>query len=388
MVKSKSTKKQLSEFDIIQQFFQRKKKSRTDVLLGIGDDAALLKPPAGQALAVSMDTLVAGVHFPLDTAAVAIGYKSLAVNLSDMAAMGAQPAWVTLGLTLPVVDKKWLAGFSEGFFALVDQFGLQLVGGDITRGEQLTITVQIHGFVPFRLALTRHGAEVGDRIYVTGTLGDAGGALRLLTGGVGQIGGLGVLSLPFMLRNPASHKSPALTSCKGVRRMRLTPTVLASCARQGTRLRATPRVKSVKSEQQYLFNRLDCPTARVLEGVALRGMASGVIDISDGLMGDLGHILAASGVGATVWVDRLPLSPALLAYCTADEAIECAMGGGDDYELCFTVPVNKVKKLERRFAKFKCGIRCVGIIEKKKGLRLQRTNGEKFLSRQQGFQHF
>lgn len=167
----------MNEFELIDYFFAQTKKDRDDVLLGIGDDGALLKVPPRQSLVVSMDTLVEGIHFPVETTPYDIGYKALAVNLSDLAAMGAKPAWATLALTLPKADKDWLKKFSRGFFSLLNHYGMQLVGGDTTRGP-LAITVQVHGFVPFDRALRRDQAKPGDLIYVTGTLGDAGAGLN------------------------------------------------------------------------------------------------------------------------------------------------------------------------------------------------------------------
>lgn len=317
----------LSEFDIINYFFKQQKKNRQDVILGIGDDAALLKTPAKQALAVSMDTLVAGIHFPKNTATFAIGYKALAVNLSDMAAMGAKPAWVTLGLTLPSVNKKWLKDFCAGLFNLINSHQLQLIGGDITRSKQLTITIQIHGFVPSKQALTRYKAKPGDLIYVTGTLGDAGLALQLLK----------------------QHKRKIPAS---------------------------------------LLQRLNCPVPRIQEGLALRNIATSAIDISDGLAGDLNHILQASHVGATVWVDKLPRSATLNKLCSPAAAIEYALSSGDDYELCFTIPSHKEKKLQKLFAAFSGKITCIGVIEKQPGLRLTDTDGKNFSIKKFGFKHF
>ncbi len=317
----------LSEFNIIEYFFKRGKNQRKDVLLGIGDDAALLKIPAKQVLAISMDTLVAGIHFPKNTKPYDIGYKSLAVNLSDMAAMGATPAWVSLALTLPHANKSWLKKFAAGFFNLIEQYQLQLVGGDMTRGEQLTITAQMHGFVPINKALTRQGAKPGDKIYVTGTLGDAGLVLQLL-------------------RQP-EYKIPSA-----------------------------------------LLNRLNRPTPRVLEGLALRNIATSAIDISDGLSGDLTHILKASHVGATLWVDEIPISNNVAKLINAHKAIELALSSGDDYELCFTVPANKEKQLLKALAHHPCGIRCIGTIEKQQGLRLRYNNGKRFLTNKKSFQHF
>ncbi|MGB5467180.1 MAG: thiamine-phosphate kinase, partial [Sedimenticolaceae bacterium] len=245
----------VSEFDLIRDYFARATGARADVLLGIGDDCALLRPPPGLALAVSVDTLVAGRHFLVDADPLHLGHKALAVNLSDLAAMGAQPAWATLALTLPQVDRNWLRAFMDGFAALAATHDVQLVGGDTTRGP-LSITVQVHGFVDSLLALRRSGARAGDRIMVSGTVGDAGLALQL------------------MQQNPGGG-----------------------------------------SVDSRLSRRLDRPTPRVALGRLLVGQASAAIDVSDGLIADLGHICDASGVGARVELARLPLSPAFRAHC-------------------------------------------------------------------------
>ncbi|MGD8630613.1 MAG: thiamine-phosphate kinase, partial [Gammaproteobacteria bacterium] len=236
-----------TEFDIIGRYFRRQPVKRKDVLTGIGDDAAVLHLPVDRELLLCIDTLVAGVHFPAGTPAAAIGHKALAVNLSDLAAMGAEAAWATLALTLPEPDPVWLEAFSGGFFALAGRHRVQLVGGDTTRGP-LTVTVQAHGFAPQGQALRRTGARPGDRIYVTGTLGDAGLALHL--------------------RDAAAAE---------------------------------------------LRVRLDYPEPRLDAGSLLRGLASAVIDISDGLLADLGHLLEDKGLGASLQVDGLPRSRAFIA---------------------------------------------------------------------------
>lgn len=262
-----------SEFDIIRHYFARHGTSRDDVLVGIGDDAALLQAPAGRVLAVCMDTLVAGVHFSQETSAAAIGHKALAVNLSDLAAMGAEPAWATLALTVPENDPVWLAALSDAFFTLADRYAVQLVGGDTTRGP-LTVTVQAHGFVPPEKALRRQGARPGERIYVTGTLGDAGLALRM---------------------NEPDHN--------------------------------------------WLRKRLDFPEPRIEAGLVLRDYASAAIDISDGLLADLGHLLESDRLGASLWIDALPRSEAFLAAMQVldpgrqGQFHELPLGAGDDYEL-------------------------------------------------------
>ena len=267
----------LSEFSLIDRYFKRP--ARASVALGIGDDCALLEVPPGQQLAVSIDTLVAGVHFGVDVDPVALGHKALAVGLSDLAAMGARPVWATLALTLPEVNESWLAGFSSGLFELAEQFDLQLVGGDTCRGP-LSITLQLHGWLPRGRAITRHGAQPGDGVWVSGWPGEA---------------------------------ALALSERLGQRR-----------------LRAATRAA--------LLRRLDRPQPRVAQGLALRGIASAGIDVSDGLCADLAHILARSGVGARLHTSLLPLSEALLANLDADQARRMVLSGGDDYELCITVP--------------------------------------------------
>ena len=266
-----------TEFELIGSI-RRRVETRRDVLLGIGDDAALLQVPAGMALAVATDTLNAGVHFPAGTLPAEIGWKALAVNLSDLAAMGAQPAWCTLSLSLPHADSGWIDAFLDGFLALATRHDVALVGGDTTHGP-LSVCVTAHGFVDPAKALRRSGARVDDDIWVTGTLGDAAAALMQW------------------------------------------------------RVSATPPVSEAAT---VLRARLDRPTPRIATGLALAGVASACIDVSDGLFADLGHICAASGVGAVVDVDALPSSEALCASFD-DEARRCLQAsGGDDYELCFT----------------------------------------------------
>lgn len=262
----------LPEFDLIARIKARAA-TREDVVLGIGDDAALLRMPPGHWLAVATDTLNADVHFPADTLAGDLGWKALAVNLSDLAAMGAQPAWCTLSLSLPQADAAWLDAFLDGFLALAAQHRVALVGGDTTRGP-LSVCVTAHGFVDGGKAMRRDGARVGDDVWVTGTLGDAAAALAQWRAGAAV--------------------DPALRA------------------------------------------RLDRPLPRVAAGLALAGVAHAAIDVSDGLLADLGHACTASGVGAEIELDVLPASPALLAACDARARIALQASGGDDYELCFT----------------------------------------------------
>ena len=263
------------EFDLIERIRARVAR-RDDVLLGIGDDAAVLQPPPGRQLAVAMDTLNIGVHFPADTAAADIGWKALAVNLSDLAAMAAQPAWCTLSLSLPASDPAWLDSFVDGFDALAREHGVALVGGDTTRGP-LSVCVTAFGFVDPAHVLRRDGARAGDDLWVSGTPGDAAAALAQWSGG--------------RARDPG--------------------------------LRA----------------RLDRPTPRVALGIGLARLAHSAIDISDGLVADLRHVCIASGVGARINADALPVSLELLAaVANTDARRALQLAGGDDYELCFTAP--------------------------------------------------
>jgi thiamine-monophosphate kinase len=300
--------------------------SRDDVALGIGDDAALLRVPPGQLLAVSTDTLVAGRHFPDDTGAADIGWKALAVNLSDLAAMGAQPAWCTLALTLPDADADWLDAFLDGFLELAQLHDVALVGGDTTSGP-LAITVTVHGLVPDDQALRRDGARVGDEVWVTGTLGDAAGGLR-----------------QWQARGLASAK---------------------------------------------LRHRLDRPTPRVEAGIALRGLARAAIDISDGLAADLGHVLAASGVGAELELGRLPTSVPLHEHFGGDaERWPLQLSGGDDYELCFVAPAANAFAIEQALAACAVSGTVVGRIVAGAGLSLRTPEGEAFDLPSAGFEHF
>lgn len=314
----------VSEFDIITRYFQRPKPTRDDVLLGIGDDAALLQVPAGKQLVVAVDTLVAGRHFPEQTAAADIGYKALAVNLSDLAAMGATPAWATLSLTLPAVDATWLQAFADGFFMLADEYSVALVGGDTTRGP-LSVTVQVHGFVEPGKALQRDTARPGDVVYVSGIPGEAACALQQMLAG--------------------------------------------------------------ETPEDILLQRLNRPQPRVVLGQDLAGLASAAIDISDGLLADLGHLLTASGCGATLWPDRLPRSPALQAI-PIEQALSCQLDGGDDYELCFTLPEDKREALAAVQAQHAVTLHEIGKLEARAGLRCVYDDGRSETPEVHGYDHF
>jgi thiamine-monophosphate kinase len=308
------------EFDLIARIRSRVGEARSDVLLGIGDDAALLQVPAGMQLVVAMDTLNAGVHFPVDTAPADIGWKALAVNLSDLAAMGALPAWCTLSLSLPAAEADFVDGFLDGFLALAGQHDVALVGGDTTRGP-LSVCVTAHGLVERGTALRRAGACAGDDLWVSGTLGDAAAALMQWQAG--------------------DAIDPALRA------------------------------------------RLDRPTPRLALGRALRGMASACIDVSDGLLADLGHLCAASGVGAEVEVDALPASAALRAAFDGDTRRRLQATGGDDYELCFSA-----SPAQREAIVALAGTTRIGRIVPGAGMRAMTADGTAWQPTRAGYQHF
>jgi len=332
----------LDEFGLIRRYFTRADHALpASVRLGIGDDAALLDLPFGESLAVTTDTLVAGRHFPHDALPFDIGWKALAVNLSDLAAMGARPVGVTLAITLPSADDAWLAAFAEGFFALADAHGVPLMGGDTTRGP-LSITVTALGSVPFPQALRRDGAQPGDLIYVSGTLGD---------------GGLGLALAQHHLHDvhlPPLHQAHALA-------------------------------------------RLHRPTPRLALGMALRGIASAAMDISDGLVQDLGHLLSASAratpLGATLTLEQLPLSPAMQYLAGEGEAMQAqvldwSLTAGDDYELLFTVPLARRAQVETLAHELALPLTPLGVLEPDAGLRLTWRSASWALSGRAGYQHF
>jgi thiamine-monophosphate kinase len=317
------------EFRLIDRIRERTAQQRDDVRLGIGDDAALLAVPAGQELAVAIDTLVEGVHFPLGTAPADIGWKALAVNLSDLAAMGAAPAWALLALTLPRPDAAFIDGLADGFAQLARQHRLALVGGDTTRGP-LALSVAVHGFVPPGQALTRAGARAGDAVLVTGTLGDAAAGLHCLQA----------------------------------------------------------RMEVQTPLRDALVGRLNRPVPRLAAGLALRGRASACLDVSDGLLADLGHLCAASGVGAEIDAALLPRSPAFLGLFDESAARDFALSGGDDYELCFTVPAARVGEVQADLARLGCGATRIGRIVAGKGVRVRDADGGWLEPGRMGWDHF
>lgn len=312
------------EFDLIEAIRARTLASRDDVALGIGDDAALLEVPAGRQLVACTDSMVAGIHFPAGAAPADLGWKSLAVNLSDLAAMGAEPAWALLALTLPEADAGFVEAFAEGFAELARAAGVALVGGDTTSGP-LAVTVTALGSLPRGQALRRAGARAGDLVCVTGTLGDAAGALRLHGSG----------SADAMLRG-----------------------------------------------------RMARPQPRIAVGIGLRGIATACIDVSDGLLADLGHVCSASGVGAELELEALPVSPALAATFPAGEARMLGLSGGDDYELCFTVPPARIAAVEALAAAGGCGIARIGRVVAGSGVRVRDAAGRDVKPAHAGWEHF
>jgi thiamine-monophosphate kinase len=317
-----------SEFDIIKRYFNRVVDA-PDIALGIGDDAALLQVPEGQRLVVTADTLVENVHFPEEIPPEFIGHKALAVNLSDLAAMGATPKWVTLAITLPEVDEVWLEGFCRGFFALADRYQVHLVGGDTTRGP-LSMTVQAMGWVPEQQALLRSGARPGDQIYASGSIGDAGIALRALQG----------------------------------------------------------KITLDAEDYQDLILRLHRPSPRIELGLSLRGLASSCIDVSDGLMADLGHILQASGVGAEIDQVNIPFSEPVLRWIEAGGDALLPMTLGDDYELVFTIAPHHQEALDLLARELDLRLTLIGTVVNEPGITLFNRAGEPVKVSQMGFNHF
>lgn len=304
----------MAEFSIIDTYFNRKNANSID--LGVGDDSALLTPPPQQQLVICADTLVAGRHFPINTDPHAIGWKSVAVNLSDIAAMGATPHSILLALSLPQIDHDWLKAFSQGLYDCCDQFGVSLIGGDTTQSPHLTLSVTALGWVDIGQAVPRSGAKPGDLVCVSGTVGDAAFALQHL-----------------------GHP---------------------------------------------LQKRLDYPMPRCQLGAALKGLAHSMIDVSDGLAQDLGHILKASQVGAKLQLENLPMSPALYAL-NDEQKWQYALAGGDDYELCFTIsPQNYEKLLQKQLD---VSISIIGTIQQQHGLTFEKDGVDHSLQFN-GYQHF
>ena len=317
------------EFDLIKQYFQPQV-YREDVLLGVGDDCAVVRVPEGERLAVTTDTLIAGVHFPVDTPPADIAWKAIAVNLSDLAAMGARPAWMTLALTLPERADRWLREFSRSFCETVKHFNVDLIGGDTTQGP-LAITLQAMGFVHPEQTMRRDAAVPGDAVYVSGTLGDAAAGLKI-----------------------RQHQ------------------------------------QSVRDIESWLVHRLNRPEPRVELGVQASRFCRCCIDISDGLAADLGHILEASQCGATVNIDKIPLSHQLVEYFEGRDAVDWDMvlAGGDDYELCLVVAPEYEDRLMRVASEIALPLARVGSIEKGSALSFVDDAGARYLPDRSGYEHF
>jgi thiamine-monophosphate kinase len=316
----------LGEFDIIARYFSRAA-GRTDVLLGVGDDAALLLPPPGQALVAATDTLVENRHFLPGTPAAALGHQALAVNLSDLAAMGAEPAWALLSLSLPEPDERWLEDFARGLYALAAAHGVALVGGDTVSGPRV-VTVEVLGFVPPEAALRRSGARAGDVVYVSGTPGEAAAGLELLASGAAGFD----------------------SADRRVRRF----------------LQGEPRVAL---------------------GRALRGLATSAMDVSDGLLGDLRKLAGASGGGVRLDLERLPIAPVLAAHYDRAQCERYVLHGGDDYELLFTVPPAQAGALGAIAREAGVAVHAIGTVERGSGVQCMRAGRVEAVTGR-GYDHF
>ena len=318
----------MTEFEIIRAYFATQPVQRADVHLGIGDDAAVVQAPPSMETVITTDVLVAGVHFSKDVSPAALGHKALAVNLSDLAAMGAAPAWFLLDLTLPKVDNTWLDAFARGLHDLALVYQAQLIGGDTSSGP-LSVAITAIGLVPQGKSMRRDGAHAGDVIYVTGTLGDA---------------------------------------------------ALVLAARRGEHAMTANDVAGARQ-------RLDQPDPRVAEGVGLRDFASSAIDISDGLMADLGHILEASKVGARVNLGAIPVSPTYRAQMRK-VGLDYALAGGDDYELCVTVPPANAVRAEALALASGFSLTRIGEIITGNTLEILDSMGRPYQPKRKGYQHF
>lgn len=322
------------EFDLIERIRLHCSDTRSDVRLGIGDDAAILVPPPGAELLASTDTLVEGVHFLPGTPARELGWKALAVNLSDLAAMGATPAWALLALTLPRADAAFVDAFAAGFAELARRHGVALVGGDTTSGP-LAIGVTVLGFAPAGAALRRDGARPGDRVFVTGTLGDGVAGLHCLRGGA-----------------------------------------------------AAPAEDAPADARAAVVARLQRPEPRVVAGLALRGLASACIDTSDGLLGDLGHIAERSAVAIEVEAEALPASAALRALYPPAQRLALQAAGGDDYQLAFTAPAQRASAIRDALGEIGCPLSEIGRVTAGSGVRLLAADGREIHLAERSWQHF
>lgn len=318
----------LSEFGLIERYFRRCGAKRGDVRVGVGDDAAILECPAGTDLVAAVDTLVDGVHFPHGSPAASVGHRALAVNLSDLAAMGARPAWALLALTLPQAEESWVAEFAAGMAALARAHDVALVGGDTTSGP-LCITVQVLGHVPCSSALLRSGGRPGDAVFVSGTPGDAAAGLAIEQG----------------------------------------------------------RLTAAAEAAAYLRERFLYPTPRLALGEGLRHYASACIDVSDGLLGDAAKLARASGCGVTIAYEEVAVSEALKLAVGEERARELALTGGDDYELCFSVRPTDVARLLTELPPDRWGYTRIGTLRDTPGADVLR-DGAVMSFAHSGYEHF
>lgn len=318
----------IREFDLIDRYFSRLSALGENVKCGIGDDAAILEIPEGKELLVSVDTLLENTHFLPKTSAYDIGYKALAVNISDIAAMGAEPCWATLALTIPAIDHQWLQEFARGFATLAAEYNISLIGGDTSKGP-LSITVQIMAMADKGRSLLRSGAQVGDLIYVSGCLGAAG------------------LACKSLLENTNEKSVPA-----------------------------------------YCLERLHRPVPRVELARQIADLASAGIDISDGLAADLAHVLTASHVSADVQLQSLPVCEDLKKLEDENLVWQLALAAGDDYELCFTLPEQARAELDERLKNTACPVSCIGKITEGEGIRWLDENAREVQLELDGFRHF
>lgn len=319
-----------TEFEIISQYFHHTQKKDFNEVKGIGDDSALIKIPKNNVLAISTDTLVEGTHFFKNISPEDLAYKTVAVNLSDLAAMGAKPKWITLSITMPKSNSLWLKKFSNSFFQMLHKYNVRLIGGDTNCGP-LSITLSVYGLLKKRTALLRSNANIGDLIYVTGTLGDSAA-------------GLSLLKKQFFIKN--------------------------------------------LSIRNYLIKKHLNPVPRVFEGIAIGKIANAAIDISDGLIADLGHILSNSQCGADINLNTLPISKVLINNFQRQYYLDWALNAGEDYELCFTITKKNIKKLNLIKKKFLINFTCIGCITPiKQGFNLFH-NKKKVFFKKKGFDHF
>jgi thiamine-monophosphate kinase len=318
----------LSEFALIDRYFRKAGAMRADVHLGVGDDAALLQSPPGAQLVAAIDTLVEGVHFPLGSPPASIGHRVLAVNLSDLAAMGARPAWALLALTIPKIDERWLEEFTGGFAALARSHDVALVGGNTTSGP-LSLTIQILGHVAKSTALLRSGGRAGDRVFVSGTPGDAAAGLAI----------------------------------------------------------EQAKLTASSEAERYLRKRFLYPSPRLALGDCLRSYATACIDVSDGLLGDAGKLARASGCGVELVFDDLPVSEELVIAVGERRARELALTGGEDYELCFTVPPAEIGRLRHNLPPERWGYCCIGTLREVPGS-VVTSGGNVIEFSHSGYDHF